>query len=414
MFRISKSFIIILLGVSFSILFLRYFQFPFFWILALWFSIFILAAISTAKSYIKLISFNLSAIIFIFGIFEIYFWNAKHVSTASRPSNKQVERKWINNKYPLQVRDSRLGIALMKNASQTAVSYKNGRVIYKVTYTTDENGLRISPNHKYKNRVDMASILFFGGSFTFGEGVNDNETMPYVTGILTGEAFSIYNFAVHGYGPQHMLAQIEQGIIDLAIRHKPRYSIYLVIPDHVNRLAAIYPWHKYGPIYYTDSNGNIKLQSKLAPNRIWLKINNQIRKSYFLSNFTRNIENKTSIINKSKLNKKHMIDFFVRVVDNSRNYLLSKYPANEFHVIFWDEKDNGYSEAIIDALTKKKIINHRVSSIIKEDYTDSNKNPYRIPYDGHPSPLAYRILADYVVSEIVNKKPKEYDLLNVY
>ncbi|MEK8021721.1 MAG: hypothetical protein VSS75_033010, partial [Candidatus Parabeggiatoa sp.] len=55
-------------------------------------------------------------------------------------------------------------------------SYAN-ELLYNVQYTIDKNGLRLGFNQSKK--PPMNSVLFFGGSFTFGEGVNDNETMPY-------------------------------------------------------------------------------------------------------------------------------------------------------------------------------------------------------------------------------------------
>jgi hypothetical protein len=406
MLQTIASFIIVVLGTNLSLVFLKYFQFPFFYILALWFFIFILAIISTKKSSVRVISFNIAAFILIFGVFEIYFWKAASTSIAPNKSTKQSAVRLMDNKYPLQTPHDILGYTLMKNAKGTAVKYHYNDVVYNVTYTSDENGLRISPDYD-NNREDVVSILFFGGSVTFGEGINDNQTMPYVTGVLTDGAYSIYNFAVHGHGPQHMLAEIEQGIVDSAIEHRPKFAIYQAIPDHVYRLTALYPWHKSGPIYYLDNNDEIQLRYnyKSVSKRIFLRIEGQLKKSYFLRVIFRRIENRIIKNKKSELRENEIIDFYSRVVNKSRNILKYKYPGIEFHVIFWDKKYDSYSEAIVEALIKKGIKIHSLSNIINNYHSKENQK-YRIAHDDHPSALTHRLMANYVVNEIISGKSR--------
>ena len=66
-------------------------------------------------------------------------------------------------------------------------------MLHNVTYTTESNGLRVAPPWR-KN--DLAgTVLFFGCSFTFGEGLNDSETLPYQVGIQSGGRYRTLNFA---------------------------------------------------------------------------------------------------------------------------------------------------------------------------------------------------------------------------
>jgi hypothetical protein len=78
-----------------------------------------------------------------------------------------------------------------------------GDVIYDVTYTIGSDGFRVADNPDARNRVN-----FFGCSFTFGEGLNDNETLPYLVS-KTMEGVSSKNFGFHGYGPHQALAILQ-------------------------------------------------------------------------------------------------------------------------------------------------------------------------------------------------------------
>ena len=44
-------------------------------------------------------------------------------------------------------------------------------------------------------------MIIFGDSFTFGEGLNCVQMMPYRVGEIGGGRFEVYNFGFQGYGP---------------------------------------------------------------------------------------------------------------------------------------------------------------------------------------------------------------------
>ncbi|MHC4321954.1 MAG: hypothetical protein ACYST3_06730, partial [Planctomycetota bacterium] len=313
------------------------------------------------KKSMKVILINISLIILILGIFELYFWKVETSKLTYRPTNNTANR--IEGQKYHTATDDILGYALVKNSKRTVTRYVNDKILYSVTYTIDNNGLRISPTTK---RIDAPAILFFGGSFTYGEGVNDDETLPYITGILTGNEYATYNFGVHGHGPQHMLAEIEHGIVGSVITHEPKYAVYQAIPDHIRRLKGLEPWLMKGPHYSLDENGKIISLSISTPlsERIKAKIPllakikwHLIRKSYLYRTINRRILRirRSDNTDKSKPNWTDNDDIktFTAVVDRVNNLLISKYPGIELHVIFWDEKDTGFSEAVIAALEIK-------------------------------------------------------------
>ena len=59
--------------------------------------------------------------------------------------------------------------------ARSRVMTLNHDVIYDVVYSTDQHGLRVTPPN---DNPAAKPILFFGCSYAFGEGVNDDESSP--------------------------------------------------------------------------------------------------------------------------------------------------------------------------------------------------------------------------------------------
>lgn len=90
-------------------------------------------------------------------------------------------------------------------------------------------------------------VLFFDDSLTFGEGVNDNQTMPYRVGMRSAGALRVYNFAFHGYGPHQMLAQIELGVVRDTIDCLPDHAIYQAIIPRIADYVVAHILHPVAP-----------------------------------------------------------------------------------------------------------------------------------------------------------------------
>lgn len=109
----------------------------------------------------------------------------------------------------------------------------NGAVVFDVVYTIDDQRLR-----KTLSSDTGQTIAFFGDSFTFGEGVRDDETMPQAFADLTERKAHVLNMGFPGYGPQQFLRAIETGLYDEALGEKPRLFVFLTAPWHAERTAC--------------------------------------------------------------------------------------------------------------------------------------------------------------------------------
>ena len=127
-----------------------------------------------------------------------------------------------------------------------------GDVIYDVVYTIGGDGYR---NDIQSN--DFAAYIY-GGSFTFGEGLNDNETLSFY--LLQNHGISSKNVGVHGYGMHQALYNIEQGLVP---QRENIVNILLTAPWHAIR-SSCKPFYAGGTPRYELTEEGIKLNGVCA------------------------------------------------------------------------------------------------------------------------------------------------------
>ncbi len=84
----------------------------------------------------------------------------------------------------------------------------NSSKIFDSHYNFDSFGRRKVP---VKENASEGHI-FFGGSFIFGDWLEDNETFPWL--VSEKSSFQVYSYAQGGYGPNNMLAILKEHNID--------------------------------------------------------------------------------------------------------------------------------------------------------------------------------------------------------
>jgi len=86
---------------------------------------------------------------------------------------------------------------------------RDGSLIYDVDYTIDADGLR-----RTLSAASGPTVAFFGDSFTFGEGMRDEDTLPQAFADIDQHRLRVLNFGFSGYGPQQFLRAVETGLFD--------------------------------------------------------------------------------------------------------------------------------------------------------------------------------------------------------
>lgn len=271
-------------------------------------------------------------------------------------------------------------------------------VLFDVNYTIDPNGLRVAPPW-HKDDSD-GTILFFGCSFTFGEGLKDNETLPHQVGEQSGGRYRIFNFGFDAYGPGQMMAQIESGIVGRVVDTTPRYAYYIAIPNHVWRVAGRTARGGHAPRYVLDPDGTVHLAGHFED-----------RQSLALRlGLGRRIEgqlNKSAMWRMLSLGDSRIVDDDIRlyfaVVQRSKELLEAQYPGIQFRVILWPNQhvsqQRATYEKLRDGFRRKGIPVDLVEDILPG--YNANRSPFILSsVDHHPNALADRLLAQHVLHEV--------------
>lgn len=124
----------------------------------------------------------------------------------------------------------------------------DGTVIYDVTYTVGPDQLRVTPD----NPAGPYRVNFFGCSFTYGEGLRDDETLPYYFSQAIRTAH-VMNFGYHGRGANNALALLESNWDTTG-----DINFFLGAGFQVERGVCHPDWTVHSPRYELLSDGSLK------------------------------------------------------------------------------------------------------------------------------------------------------------
>ncbi len=327
---------------------------------------------------------------------------------------RHIERQVISGdgrNAVLRVDHEILGYAPRSNTKWTATKRYKDELVYQVEYTIDPHGLRAIPNVSTRQNTEEC-ILFFGGSFTFGEGLNDNETLPHLLSVRSAGKYEIYNFAYSGYGPHQALAALESDRVKTVTGCKPTYALLLTMTGHVPRSAGRELWDTSGPRYRLDSNREATLagyfdDEKDAKNEqngalstVIAKFRWQLSKSYLYRTVS------TYVTEVGKYSDEN-VTLYLAIVQKIGEVLESRYNNEiEFHVIFfdhtWDGTSRSVGEKVLRGLHTSGIEVHMVKDILPDSDVETDRYKYKVSkYDDHPNAIANALLAEYVMKNII-------------
>lgn len=276
-------------------------------------------------------------------------------------------RAWRHN-------DAELGALPVPNATTRFREFLDGQLITDVRYTVDGTGLREIPHIAQDPRH---KVVFFGCSFMFGHGVEDDETLPYYFVEQARGTFAGYNFSGEGWGPHQMLREIETGFVRRTTG-VPDLAIYEAIPDHLRRVSGRAPWET-GPKYeLCDQRGACYAGPFHGPNyeswRAWI---DQSWTGRFLE---------SRLVAPSEPSD---IPLFLAVLERTRALLAQD--GTRFVVVMWDQ--NPLAAQLMRALQAHQFEVIAISSIFPS--RDLQGAPL-VQADHHPTPATNRAIAAYL------------------
>ncbi len=369
--------------LSSFILILKFIKIPFLFIFVETFFILIYIIIKCEISRrVKIFIFNLAIIILLLGFAEAFF-SYDYFIFIRKPL-------CVTYSGTETVEDELRGYAGSANAKVRSKEVINGKVIYDIIYSRNKYGLRVTPHDIQPAHLnpDFKNVIFFGCSFTYGDGVNDNENLPFMFEDRSQGKYEAYNFGFHGYGPQQMLRILESGMVDKIVSNKqPFIAVYGAMVDHVSRCAFKYPassWYK-GPAYKLDRSGNIVLWDAKKQYCLGKRL---LLKSYLFNRIYYRVRNND-------------IELFLKVISKSKKIFESKYHG-QFYVLYWDAKNN-IDRMVLEKLKKEDVNIFLTSQILGITDIREFYEKYAIIGDGHPNNLAYERIAEYLLKNINSK-----------
>lgn len=261
---------------------------------------------------------------------------------------------------------------------------KNRDLLYDAQFTFDERSRRITPEARQARKA----LLALGDSYTLGEGVNDQESFPYVLGTYR-PATQVYNLGLMGGSPNQTLYEItklpEKRLPDLPDQEVT--AIYTFMADHLERLfcrslclTELGAW-RMGQPFYSLKDGRPYFEGSFYDRKAL---------NYFYSWFHKSaIVQGTGMVLPPQFTQEHF-DFFATMMIEIRDSLRLRYANLHFYVVMYPGNSNPHADEIAAACKKKGL---DVLNYANVDIKTLSQNREKIAGDGHPSPITHMIFA---------------------
>jgi len=318
----------------------------------------------------------LGGAVVVLGVLAVVLEVAFDSIEAGKPRPEEVQTGTFTTDF--FVDDSLLGYGPAHNYRATSMKTIDGVTAYDVVYTVDGEGRRVTPAPAAP-APDGPILLFFGCSNTFGEGVQDWETLPSCVAALAPRA-TVYNYGFCGYGPQQVLDMIKNGRLDDVVRDRDVIAIYLFIDAHVARavgsMVVTTTWGVDMPHYVLDGSNELKRRGSFRTGRSCQNWAYALLSRYrTFTAFGRDLP---------PLRDSHFA-LTARILEEAAGELRARARSSSFHVALHPH-----------VRTRDRFLPHFEGSEVRIlDYVGlygANDEEYMIPGDWHPTPLAYRTI----------------------
>jgi hypothetical protein len=269
-----------------------------------------------------------------------------------------------------------------------ATSGRDQHLLYDVVYEIDQKNRRITPFDRAEER--KKHMIFFGCSFTYGEGLHANETYPAQMASRALE-YRPYNYGFHGHSPAEMLATLESGQLLRDIKEEEGMLIYLYIDAHILRVAGpmsiATTWGKNRPYYVLGKDHAPIRNGDFTTGRPVLSaIYNFLSKSKLLKLLKIDIPPKMSARD---------IELTARLIERSAHLYRQQFPKGRFVVALHPDSYQ-YGTQLKAYLEKFHIETYDYRGLF-----DASLPQYVIdPEDIHPNALANKELVAQMVKDL--------------
>ncbi len=310
----------------------------------------------------------------------VFSWLNRRPAAATEPGTAtQFSQPYVEP-------DDALGYILKPSVRVTATQTSGSRVIYQVEYATDANRRRLTPVSNPGQRDTFA--LFFGDSFTFGDGLANNQTLPAAVGQLAPKVMP-YNYGVSGYGPQHMLAQLQNRNLRAEVSQPQGVAVYTFICSHINRaigsMEVHNTWGASMPYYALNPDGQLERRGNFVSGRPVLAV---VYAVLGLSQTARYFN-----LQLPRLTDDHY-ELTARILAAAAHQFEAQFgPGNPVYVLIYPDQQGCTGQLLpqFDKLGLKYLDYSRLFTRAQADLWQP---------DGHPSPRAQQLVAEKLAQDL--------------
>jgi hypothetical protein len=253
-------------------------------------------------------------------------------------------------------------------------------VFQDVEYTVDAKGRRTTenPNPDLSER----HALFFGCSYTFGMGLPTESTLPSRFAEASKGRYRAYNYAVAGWGASQTYLILDDDSVFDDVTPASGIAIYGFIPDHLSRSTP----YKLSRLIAIDHSPLFRLspnQKLIGPFRAdddddlasWMYWYARAEAESPL------VRQSLRVRDVSYINEHQAMDIVVRLLRESSDKYLKRFPDGRFYVLIWPRVDSKLNDLgyLIKGLKDAALPTLRVPPLPDETRARIH------PRDGHPS-----------------------------
>lgn len=265
------------------------------------------------------------------------------------------------------------------SGSSAKLMRRYGKELFDAKYTFDRQGRRIVPVNPEK---PLADLLLFGCSFTFGEGLSDEETWAWRLSQDLGPDWQVTNYSFFGYGAQQMLGMLEEKELEPEPKAPMREALFLGIRPHIYRFTGLF-FYKFKSLKYKMADGRLERAGYTTDSPLQLiaglpEIFNGSQAARALSELL--------ISAYVKRHERELLETYAAIITASSRILREAYGAR-LTALLWGDLDD-----LAPLLAKENIPTLRVSDFLK---MPEDAAAYKIApgWDLHPNARASAELA---------------------
>lgn len=280
------------------------------------------------------------------------------------------------------------------------ITYMRGdKVLYDQVYNTDEGLFRVPT---YQNSNPQYHAIFGGCSFTFGEGISDDETLPSQFAMINPE-YDAYNLGFPGGSIGTLLYYAENFRLSKYVQFPEGYFIFTFISNHFDRFFARYnylTWSSPKNIHYEVIDGKVVNKGFIGDQD-------------FYKNFQKlagaGLEN-TVLHTQDPLKwSDEELEKYAVAVAHFRDYYLKEFPRGKFVFVIHPQSslNADLTSRLMKALAKVRIKTWDPTEDFSRMYKESGETRDTINEDGHPSVVGNKILATWISEKIKTEDQKK-------